>query len=219
MKKILLKLLGLPLILVAITPLSVQAYEVRQIQLEEYTPRPVTLLLPPGQGITIDYRQVGQTIETIWVDNKRYIGVSTDGNILGNGSDPASALHLNLIESSASSSIEKTDRSLITVITVDQQKRRRYFLYSVFPNTTVSNDDSTKLIEYIMPTQITIGYDATRLVRNIRIMTDKGLIRDPSLIGRINQLISLINQGKNIEEAAKEAQVSMRFINSILAQN
>lgn len=219
MKKILLKLLGLPLILLAISPVSAQTNEIKQIQLEEDTPKPLTIYLPPGQGITLDYRRVGQTIETVWLDNKRYVGISTDGNLLGAGSDPASALHLNLIESSANNPIEKANRSLVTVITIDREKHRRYFLYSVFPNPTSSDGDSTKLIEYIMPAQTTTKYDVTKLARNIKLMIEQGLIRDLKLIERTNKLISLVGQGTSIEQAAREAQLSMRFVNGVLAQN
>lgn len=219
MKKILLNFLGLTAILLAISPVSAQTNEIKQIQLEDDTPKPLTIYLPPGQGITVDYRRVGQTIETVWIDNKRYVGISTDGNLLGSGSEPGSALHMNLIESSANSSIEKSNRSLITVITVDREKQRRYFLYSVFPNPTSSDGDSTKLIEYIMPTQTTTKYDVTKLARNIKLMIDQGLIRDLNLIERTNKLIGLVSQGTSIEQAAKEAQVSMRFVNGVLAQN
>jgi hypothetical protein len=223
MKKLLSQLLWVPLALLAISPVSAQTNEIKQIQLEEDTPKPLTVYLAPGQGITIDYRRIGQTIETMWIDNKRYVGVSTDGNLLGSAggsaADPASALHLNLIESPSNNSIEKSNRSLVTVVTVDPQKHRRYFLYSVYPNYTTSDGDSTKLIEYVMPVQSATKFDATRLAKNIKLMIGQGLIRDLKLIERTNKLISYLNEGMSLEQAAKEAQLSMRFVNGVLAQN
>jgi hypothetical protein len=218
MHKILLKLIGLPLVLLAILPVSAQTNEIKQIQREEDTPKPLTVYLAPGQGITIDYRRVAETIETMWLDNKRYVGVSTDGNLVGSGTDQASALHLNLIETPASNSIEKSNQSMITVITVDQHKHRRYYLYNIFPNYTTSEGDSTKLIEYIMPVQSATRYDTPKLARNIKMMIDQGLIRDVKLIERTNKLLSLLNEGMAIETAAIEAQLSMRFVNGVLSQ-
>lgn len=222
MKKILLQLLWVPLVLLATVPVSAQTNEIKQIQLEDDTAKPLTVYLAPGQGVTIDYRRIGQTIETLWLDNKRYVGISTDGSLLGSkdgaATDPASALHLNLIESQSNNSIEKSNRSLITVITVDSKKHRRYFLYNVFPNYNTSDGDSTKLIEYIMPVYSTTRFDVNKLARNIKLMISQGLIRDLKLIERTNKLIAFLNEGMSIDQAAQEAQLSMKFVNGVLAQ-
>jgi hypothetical protein len=234
MKNISLVLLSISLLLSTVLPASAQITEVKQIQVGKITSDPLELYLTPGQGITIDYRQLGQTIETMWLDNKRYVGVSTDGDLLHpsqSGKDstsstsnssatvpaPASALHLNLIDSQASTAIEKYDRSLITVITVDSQKNRHYYLYRIYPSYIDYNSNNISLIEYTMPTAIIPAQENKKLAKTIKLMISQGLIRDLELIGRTDKLLSLIESGISIEQAAKQAGLSPKFINGILA--
>ena len=229
MRNILSKSLLIPLVLLIVLPISTihpvlaQMNEVKQLEIEENTSEPIDVYLSPGQGVTIDYRRTGQTIETVWLDNKRYVGISTDGSLLGlnegASSVPGSALHLNLIENQANNSIERSDHSLLTVVTIDPKKQRRYFLYNVFPNYHLHQGESTKLIEYIMPIQTPNKFNTAKLIKNIDIMTRKGLITNLELIKRINKLIDLLNDGLDLSQAAREAKVSMKFINSVLAQD
>ncbi len=221
MKKILQQLLGIPLILLATNPAIAQFAEIKQIPVGTETLEPLAIYLPPGQGITLNYGKVEQTVETLWLDNKRFVGVDSDGCLSGlNGSCPkneATMLHLRLIEALPVNAIENSNNSLLTVVTVDRKGARRFYIYKIQPEYGYFSGNNIKLIEYIMPSNTT-SYDAKKIIANIKIAIDRGLIRDLKLIERTNKFVQLLQDGMDVEQAGREAQLSPRFIEGISAR-
>jgi hypothetical protein len=209
------------MVLLATAPVFAQLSEIKQIQIPAETSDPLTIYLPAGQGVTLAFDKTEETIETIWLDNKRFVGIDSNGCLNGlNGScakNEATALHLNLIETRTLNPISKIDRSVLTVVTVNKQGRRHYFIYNIYPTYSSYSNDNTKLIEYVMASATT-KYDVDKLVRNIKKAIDTGLIRDPEFVNRSRKLIALLNENKPVEEAAQKAGLSPRFIQSMLAK-
>jgi len=219
MKKFLLQLLGIPLVLVIANPSFAQFAAIKQIQTTTETRDPLTIYLTPGQGVTINYGKVEQTVETVWLDNKSFVGIDSDGCLSGiNEScskNEATALHLQLIAARPINMIENNNKSLLTVVTVDKQGVRHFFLYNIKPDYNLLAKDNTRLIEYMMASSNIARYDPNKLISNIKIAINRGLIRDAKLIDRVNKLTKLLQGGMAIEQAAKEAELSPRFIEGI----
>jgi hypothetical protein len=221
MKKIL-GLITLTLALSMSNPASAQEAEIKQIPVGIQTPAPLNINLPPGQGLTIWFGRIDQTVETVWLDNKRFVGLDTDGCLVGLNAgckeNKASSLHLRLIDSKPSSSIEGSNNSLLTVVTIDKQSVRHFYLYNIQPEYNFYGRDNTKLIEYIMPSTKLVEHDPNKLISNIRNAISQGLIKDFQLIGRTNKLIKLLKEGINVNDAAREAELSPRFIDGLMAE-
>jgi hypothetical protein len=214
-------IIGLAFALSISSPVSAQEAEIKQIAVGSQTPAPLSINLPPGQGITISFGRIDQNVETVWLDNKRFVGLDTDGCLVGLNpgckENKASSLHLRLIESKPSSSIEGSNNSLLTVVTIDKRGTRHFYLYNIQPEYNFYGRDNTKLIEYIMPSTELIGHDPTKLISNIRNAINQGLIKDFQLISRTNKLIKLLRDGMTVSDAAREAELSPRFIDGLMA--
>jgi hypothetical protein len=102
----------------------------------------VKLELHPGLGTNISFDDVSQTIETIFLDNKSFISLTTNGCI-SEAADkvcpPNSApslIHLSPIDSLNLPGVVKVNKSaggksLLTVITRDTRKKRHTYVFNI----------------------------------------------------------------------------------------
>jgi hypothetical protein len=102
----------------------------------------VKLELHPGLGTNISFDDVSETIETIFLDNKSFISLTTNG-CLSAAADkvcpPNSApslIHLSPIDSLNLPGVVKTNKSaggksLLTVITRDPRKKRHTYVFNL----------------------------------------------------------------------------------------
>ena len=123
----------------------------------------IVINLHPGLGTNINFDPANQTVETIFLDNKSFISVSTNG-CLGEPGDnkacpPNSAptlIHLSLIDDIAMPGVTVVNKkargkSMLSVVVTDLRKQRRTYIF----NLTVVDKNSTKphiaSIEFIPP--------------------------------------------------------------------
>jgi hypothetical protein len=182
-----------------------------------------------GQGITINYSGANQTIESAWLDNESAIGLTANGCLTGatgnrcSKNNRASILHIKQLFGSVYPGRGK--RSLLTVETMDESKKRRIYRYDLLPASGSAPQNALTLLEYTNPKALaasTLGdvngspsMIATRLRAGLARAQNNNLVTDPRLVDRTNRFIALVEQGIPPAQAAKKAGVSARFVNSL----
>lgn len=213
-------LVSIPLLFSQRHPCIAQTVQIQQYQVTKDNPAPISIYLTPGQGITLNYDKAKQKVETIWIDNKRFVGLDSDGCLVGLNANckqnEATALHLKLIESAPSNEIEKVDRSMMTVITVDETGNRHHYIYRIYPERMGGEHESLALIEYVMPSALNSKYSSRQLIDRIEKAKARGFIRSPQLVERVDKLVDLLRRGGNVEQAAGQAGISIEFIEGLL---
>jgi hypothetical protein len=218
MNKLLHFLLFLP-ILGSTTPAFCQSIQVKQVRVSESTQLPLSIYLYPSQGVTLSYSRANQTVETVWLNNRRFIGLDSDGCLQGIQpsctKNEATTLHLTLIDSVKGRKVDRPNRSLMTVVTVDPQGKRYHYLYHLQPSLSAAEGDGTALIEYVTGNSIPSAISATQIARGMEMARLSGRLRDAQLVNRTTQLLELLNRGVPLASAAKQAGVSMDYLRAL----
>jgi hypothetical protein len=220
MKKLLQSLFCLPLLLIA-APAWSQLTEIKQVSTTTATQLPMTVYLYRGQGLTISFARANQTVETVWLDNPRFVGLDSDGCLQGLQptctKNEASALHLKLIDSVPVAKVNQINKSLMTVVTLDAQGQRHNYLYRLQASLQGADSDGTALIEYVPSISATpTPISAPAITQGMQLAQREGRLKDPQLMSRTITLLNLLNSGVPLENAAKEAGVSMTYIRSLV---
>lgn len=183
-----------------------------------------------GSGVTINYANASQTIESAWLDNESAIGITANGCLAGANAvscskkDKATVLHVKQLYGSVYRGRGK--KSLLTVETLDSSKRLRIYRYSLKPLPGSAPDDALTLLEYSAAPSVPIPSPAegnlpppqaigARLRAGLARAQANNLISDPNLLARIQKLIELVESGVPPAEAARQAGVSPALVNSL----
>lgn len=225
MKKVFQPLFCLPLLLAVVAALAPagwsQLTQIKQVPTSNQTQLPMTVYLYRGQGVTISFAKANQTVETVWLDNSRFVGLDSDGCLQGLqpncAKNQASALHLKLIDSMPGAKVNQINKSLMTVITVDAQGQRHNYLYRLQASLSGADSDGIALVEYVLPTKNSLltTISTKTITQGMQFAIQEGQIKDPQLKSRTLTLLNLLNSGIPVEIAAKKAGVSMNYIRSL----
>jgi hypothetical protein len=100
-----------------------------------------TIELLPGLGTNISFDSVNQTIQTIFLDNQSHISMNTNGCLASEGrcsenSQIPTLIHLSLIDDIELPGVIRVNKqaahnSLLTVVTVDAQRKRQTYLFAL----------------------------------------------------------------------------------------
>jgi hypothetical protein len=111
------------------------------IQYEFPQKRVGTIELLPGLGTNINFDPVNQIIQTIFLDNQSHLSMNTNGCLASEGKCPENSpiptlIHLSLIDDIELPGVihvnkQAAHNSLLTVVTVDSQKRRHTYLFAL----------------------------------------------------------------------------------------
>jgi hypothetical protein len=183
-----------------------------------------------GSGVTINYANASQTIESAWLDNESVIGITANGCFAGANAatcgkkDKATVLHVKQLYGSVYRGRGK--KSLLTVETLDSSKKLRIYRYDLKPLPGSAPEDALTLLEYSpalsLPTPSTAEGNlpppqaiGARLRGGLARAQGNNLVNDPNLLARINKLIVLVESGIPPAEAARQAGVSPALVNSL----
>ena len=103
---------------------------------------PLRIELHSGLGTNISFDAVQETIETIFLDNKSFISLHTNGCVadLNGRACPANSaptlVHLSIIDDISLSGVALTNRkarnvSMLTVVTSDRRKQKRNYVFNI----------------------------------------------------------------------------------------
>jgi hypothetical protein len=207
------------------------AAETKRIVPTSLSPPTEEIRLYPNKGVSIAYFQIGQVIETVWLDNKSRVLLSSDGCLSGLNQkcakNSATVLHLSRL---ASSPFPVTsNHSSLTVVTIDSNGQRYTYRYNLEIIDKRSTKDTLTLLEYVAPPPPPIRavkrITRTAIVapiilgKKLRIAAERaqqnGLLFDSKLIARTDRFIQLIEQGFPPTDAARQAGVSAAYVNAL----
>lgn len=207
------------------------ASETKSILSSSQSPPTEEIRLYPNMGVSITYFQSGQTIETVWLDNKSRILLSSDGCLAGLNpkctKSSATILHLSRLASSLFA--HKSNHSAMTVVTIDSQGKRYTYRYDLQVVDRPVMGDALTLVEYVSPPPIPVQpvkriartaiVSPSTLAKKLRAASERaqqdGKLFDSKLIARTDRLIELIQQGFPPAVAAREAGVSPAYVNAL----
>lgn len=204
-----------------------QDTDTKTIQATSLSPPTETILLYPNRGVSIAYYNAGQVVETVWLDNKNRILLSSDGCLKGLNSQCAknSATVLHLTRASSPLFRNSSNNSLMTVVALDDQGKRYTYRYEV--RAMSGAGEAATLINYSSPSLATKPQIARALanappyVLGLRLRAAagraerEGLLKSPDLKTRTQQFIELVERGTNPAKAALEAGISREFANAL----
>lgn len=193
---------------------------------------PITILLPPGQGVSISFLNTDRVIEKIWLDNPAFATIDFDGCLPGEGGcqrdSTARIVHLRAINTLNFEGMPKSKKSLLTVVARDRSNRSSMYLFEVMK----SNKSKTRVIEVMdaKPTRInpsprlaqqqrdlhTSSMLAAAIETGIKRAESQSLLQpNQPLKARLLKLISLLRMGTPVTVAANNAGVSMQLIEKL----
>jgi hypothetical protein len=117
--------------------------------------KPMTINLHPGQGTNISFEEVGQTIETIFLDNKSFVALTMNGCLggdCGNATAPT-LVHLSMIDDVELPGVIRTNKkaaqkSLLTISTVDGRGQKYVYIFAL-RLLTKTRGQNVALIQFI----------------------------------------------------------------------
>jgi hypothetical protein len=104
---------------------------------------PLRIELHKGLGTNISFDMVGETIETMFLDNKSFVSLHTNGCIADlSGRNPcptnssSTLVHLSVIDNINLAGVINTNReagniSMLTLVTTDSRKRKRNYVVNI----------------------------------------------------------------------------------------
>jgi hypothetical protein len=103
--------------------------------------KPLTINLHPGQGTNISFDEIGQTIETIFLDNKSFVSLTLNGCLGGEaqncgGTAAPTLVHLSMIDDIELPGVIRTNKkaaqkSLLTITTADNRGQRFVYIFAL----------------------------------------------------------------------------------------
>lgn len=207
------------------------AAETKSIVPSAQSPPTEEIRLYPNKGVSITYFQSGQTIETVWLDNKSRILLSSDGclAVLNPKCVKSSATMLHLSRLATSLFANKSNHSAMTVVTINGRGQRYTYRYDLEVVDRPAPEDALTLVEYVTPPPAPVQpipritrqaiISPSILAKKLRAASVRaqreGKLFDSQLIARTDRLIELIQQGFPPAAAARTAGVSPEYVNAL----
>lgn len=185
-----------------------------------------------GHGVSISFYGVGEIIQRVWIDDPSQILIDTDGCLKGVDSEceqpGAGLVHLRRIKKLSIRGLPSVAKTHLTIITQTATGERKSYHFVVFPSNgkpqysqiAITLDEPPPLatppprtlqpITQTMNTARQIRFGVAVAIRN------KLLTPSSELHGRIEQLITYLVQGDELESAANKAVVSMELVNKLI---
>jgi hypothetical protein len=208
--------------------------------------RVMTLKIHPGVGANINFEGVGETIETIILENKSFVGLTTNGTLASQDKDKvtastASLVHLSLIDKldipGVSGINRQTAQSSLTIVTLTRSGNRVTYMFDL--RRATKKETAVALVDFIpqpptpvkaqavdsraLKRQATIDRQQQqtlllKLVTGFEIMSKNGDLNDltPRELANIKRMIVDINDGNSLAEAADKFNVDRVIVSKML---
>ena len=195
-----------------------------------------------GVGTNINFENLGETIETMFLENKSWVGLTTNGSM--NSQDQtvtstASLIHLSPIDPLSIPGVIQTNKKAIqsglTVVTKDKAGKRKTYIFNL--RYARNSDAAVALVEFTSPYQAPVNpifgasirqeIDASNKERRILVaklahgfaqMMNRGDLKDysPKQIDAIRQMIGSVYQGIPLMESADRYAVDMMVVSKMI---
>lgn len=177
-----------------------------------------TIELYPGHGVSLDFRPTQETIRKAWLDDPSQVTLDFDDascqSTNRQGSCAASVIHLRRIDRLKFPNLPATKTTLLTVMS----DRALYSFRLGFPNSG-SPRYSALTIRRNRVTPISLanriqGRSGAELIeQGLQIAASRRLLsRQDALWNRLKSLITLVQSGVQVADAAKQVGVSQQLV-------
>lgn len=170
----------------------------------------VVIPLAPGQGVTISFRALGETINTVWADNQTFFTLNSDGCLGGvqqpcDDSTGATLLHLRRINSLDIPGLPDSETAQLTVVTENSDIP---YLFQIVPAST-----STSRIYEVIPQPGLVDWQLlAALRRGIDEARSRNSLSSASpLWGRLATLEGLLERGYPTRYAIEQSGISLQL--------
>lgn len=240
MKNLLKLALLLPIFTLLLLPTKVRAGIVRPIKAEQVSGRNATrqvIKVWSGHGVSISFYNSGEIIKKIWLDDPSKFIVDVDGCLEGmkgcsDDNVGAGLIHLRKINTIKIRGLPQASSygSHLTVITQSNIGKKVYH-FSIVPGTgkpeysridiVPSQNTITTASRQAKPAPRPVDYtavsDSKYIAKGMEIaIAKKWLAPNTKLWNRLNKLVLLRSQGKDLELAATQAKVSMKVVKKLM---
>jgi hypothetical protein len=198
----------------------------------------------PGVGTNINFENIGETIETMFLENKSWVGLTTNGSMTATQdqtvSNTATLIHLSPIDPLSIPGVIQTNKQTVqsglTVITKDKAGKRKTYLFNL--RYVKKSNLAVALVDFVPPPKAYINpianaammrgeIDASNQERRILVAKlagglaeaiRRGELRDysPKQIDAIRQTIGLVYQGIPLMDAARQYSVDTTLISKLI---
>ena len=200
----------------------------------------------PGVGTNINFEEVGETIQTMFLDNQSFVGLKPEG-CLGtedNCKDPANLIHITLLDKLKLPGVVKVNeaavQSVLTIRTKDKSGKKKNYIFNL--KYAKKTDVAVAEVTFIPPipsrpvqtsnpeaerAALVVREKADRdesyklsdkLFKGLKIATNKGEmnIYTPAQLEGINNMIIHVHQGVPLIEAATKYSVDLNLVSKLV---
>jgi hypothetical protein len=200
----------------------------------------------PGVGTNINFEEVGETIQTMFLDNQSFVGLKTEG-CLGtedNCKDPANLVHITLLDKLKLPGVVKVNeeavQSALTIRTKDKSGKKKNYIFNLkyarktdvavaevtfippIPSRPVQTSDP-EAERYALSLREKADQDewnklSDKLFKGLKIATSKGEMNayTPAQLEGINNMIIHVHQGVPLIEAATKYSVDLNLVSKLV---
>lgn len=201
--------------------------------------RVMNINIHPGIGTSLNFEQLGETIETMFLENKSFVGLTTNGS----STVKASLVHLSLIDRLNIPGVvnvnQQTNQSGLTIITRDKSGQRNTYVFNL--RRAKNSDVAVALVDFTLPpppapvprdpsSDILILKQqidrnnhqrqevVAKLVAGLKIANTQGDLRNytPAQFDAIKKMVIAIHQGRTLMESAERYSVDLGLVTKLI---
>jgi hypothetical protein len=212
--------IGLTFSLLWIEPVLAQFTQVMQFPLSEDT-QVIAVPLYPGTGVTISFVRTDRRVETMFLDNREYVALDTDGCINGIQSNcpqnEASIVNVRLLERARQFRNPYSELAKLTIVTIDGDRRRHLQVFEL-SGTNRRNDRRMGIIEFVPRDRLVPAADSTERIfrQGIQRALARGRLNDPKLTSKLLGIADLLGRGDTFDAAVHTVGVNRQVAQTIL---
>jgi hypothetical protein len=221
------------MLFLGVTSRSVHANQPIIVRVDSPLSYVMNINIHPGVGTNINFESLGETIETMFLDNKSFIGLTTNGCMTDRcPNSNASLVHLSLIDKLDIPGVirvnKQTAQSGLTIVTKDKFGRRKTYIFNL--RYAKKSDPAVALVDFIP--QLYNAPDFKRIDANIQqrkevvvklksglsIAIARGDFRSysGSQVDAINKMLNAIYDGRPLMESAHKYAIDTELVTKLI---
>ncbi len=201
------------------------------------------VVISAGVGTNINFENLGESIEMMFLENKSWVGLTTNGAVNAQGqtmANTATMIHLSAIDPLSIPGVIQTNKKAVqsglTVITKDKNSKRKTYIFNL--RYAKSSDVLVALVDFVSapqapanpivsPSLMRQEVDSSnqerrvlvaKLSTGLGIAMNQGELKDysPKQIDAIRQVIGAVYQGIPLAEATDRHAVDTTVISKLI---
>jgi hypothetical protein len=205
---------------------SVRTIKKSQVSGASATPQMINVW--NGSGVSISFYGVGELVKRVWLDDPSQVVIDTDGCLEGinqncQQNSGAGLIHLRRIKRVNIPGLPQTEIALLTIITQTKEGTRKAYYFQIEPSNASPEYNEISIIDDQLPTRPRLSplvenlKTANKIRTGMSVAIARGLLKQSDeLYSRLDQLISYLQGGDEVNTAASKATVSSELVNKLI---